>query len=152
MKLKILQILLFSAVFILMTSSLTFAQQSAIPAEETSPSTPAVSSQQTPGLEPNFLPILANPSQASKVNLVANLPKGDWTTVIGNVIKLVLAVTGSLAFASFTWGGIILVTAQGDETKFKKGKDILYMSVLALIIIAVSYAIVLGITQLKFFQ
>jgi hypothetical protein len=150
MKFKILQILLLSSVFVLINSGLVFAQPQNTVVRP--PETPASATPQQIAPTADFLPHIVGVNQTSKVNLVNNLPSGDWYTVIGSIIKLVLAITGSLAFASFTYGGVMLVTAQGDDSKFKKGKDILYMSVLALIIIAVSYAIVLGITQLKFFQ
>jgi flagellar basal body-associated protein FliL len=148
MKSKILKIILFSAVLFLTTASLALALPADEPAEKP---TSGTSSQNNIPVTADFFPKIED-AGTSKINLVANLPEGDWYTVIGGVIKLLLAVTGSLAFASFTYGGILLITAQGDETKHKKGKSILYMSIMALVIIAVSYAIVLGITQLKFFQ
>jgi len=103
--------------------------------------------QEAPSL---FQPVTAPPE--SKITLVGNLPRGDWKVLLANVIKLVLAITGSLAFAAFTYGGVMMVTAQGNDQQISKGKNILFYSVLALAIIAASYAIVLGITQLQFFQ
>ncbi len=91
----------------------------------------------------------------SKVTLVKQLPQGTENTfavIIANVIRIVLAATGSLAFASPTVGGIMMVTARGNEDQIAKGKKILLLSLGALAIIAASYGIVLGITQLKFFQ
>ena len=88
----------------------------------------------------------------SKINLLQNLPKSEWQTIMANVIKTVLAITGSLAFAAFTYGGVMMVTAQGQDEQIRKGKNIIFWSVLALVIIAASYAIVIGLTQLKFFQ
>ncbi len=99
----------------------------------------------------------ANP-QASKINLVKNLPfagdtgKAAWPVVLSQVIQLVLGVTGSLAIIAFTTGGVMMVAAQGSEEMISKGKDIIFWSVLALLIIAASYALVLGVTQLEFFQ
>jgi hypothetical protein len=87
-----------------------------------------------------------------KLTLVGNLPRSDWGVIMGQVIVLVLAVTGSLAFAAFTYGGVMMVTAQGNEEQIRKGKNILFYSILALAIIAASYGIVTGISQLKFFQ
>lgn len=88
----------------------------------------------------------------SKINLIYRLPSGDWTQIMAQVINLALGITGSLAFAAFTYGGILMVTAQGDDQQISKGKGILFWSVLALAIIAASYGIVIGITQLQFFQ
>ncbi len=87
----------------------------------------------------------------SKVGYVTELPKADWTVLIAAIIKMALQICGALAVASFTYGGVMMVTATGNEEKIKKGRGIILWSLLALIIIAISYAIVLGITQLKFF-
>ena len=43
-----------------------------------------------------------------------------------------------------------MLTARGVEDKLKHGKDILLWSIIALAIIAGSYALVLGVSQLKF--
>jgi hypothetical protein len=88
----------------------------------------------------------------SKIALVKQLPSGDWKSIVAQVIQLILSITGSITFVSFTVGGVMMVTAQGDDTKINKGKGILTWSLIALAIIAASYGIVLGITQLKFFQ
>jgi choline-glycine betaine transporter len=99
-----------------------------------------------------FQPVISNTVTASKAGLIQNLPKGDWQDIVASVIKLVLGVTGSLAFISFTYGGILMITAQGDDTKNKKGRSVIFWSLFALVIIAVSYSIVVGITNLKFFN
>lgn len=94
----------------------------------------------------------ASTPTASKVNMVYRLPSGNWQDIMAKVINLVLGVTGSMALVSFTYGGILMVTAQGKDEQISKGKNILYWSILALAIIAASYGIVVGVTQLQFFQ
>lgn len=89
-------------------------------------------------------------TEGSKIDYLGRLPGGDWRIVLSNIIKLILQITGSLAFISFTVGGVMMITSQGNEEKTSKGKNIILWSLLALIIIATSYAIVLGITQLSF--
>ena len=92
----------------------------------------------------------------SKITLVKQLPGAKsaktWQDIMAGVIRIVLAITGSLAFAAFTYGGVMMVTAQGNDDQIRKGKSLLFWAVFALVIIATSYAIVIGITQLKFFQ
>lgn len=91
----------------------------------------------------------------SKIGIVSNLKNGstsDWQTLISAAIKLLLSIAGVLAFIAFTAAGIMMVSARGNEDQIKKGKDILIWSILALAVIATSYAIVLGITQLQFSQ
>jgi len=100
---------------------------------------------------PNLFQPVYGPS-GGKLTLVGNLPRSDWGVLMGQVISIILAITGSLAFAAFTFGGVMMVTAQGNDEQIRKGKNILFWSVLALVIIAASYAIVVGISQLKFFQ
>lgn len=95
----------------------------------------------------------ANP-QGSKLSLVKNLPNpsGGWTVILGSVIQLILTITGALTFIAFTAGGVLMVTARGDENQITQAKTILFWSIVAIIIISVSYAVVVGLTQLRFFQ
>jgi hypothetical protein len=88
---------------------------------------------------------------STKIGYVSSLPQGDWTAIVATVIKMMLQIAGALAVASFTFGGVTMIISQGNDEKLRKGKGIIYWSLLALIIIAISYAIILGVTQLKFF-
>ncbi len=104
----------------------------------------------------SLVPTVEYPDQTnnkgSKISLVNQLPASNWRVIVADIIKMILAVTGSLAVVSFTVGGVMMVTARGSEDVISKAKSILYMSILALVIIAVSYGVVVGITQLEFFQ
>ncbi len=84
------------------------------------------------------------------IKYVKSLPKGNWEKILADIIKLVLQITGSLALISFTVGGIMMITAQGGDN-LTKGKMVILWSIIALTIIAISYAIITGITQLQFF-
>ena len=88
--------------------------------------------------------------KGSKASLVENLPTGSWQQILSDTIKLLLAVSGTLSLASFTVGGILFLSAQGDESKVGNAKKLILYSLLALGIIATSYAIVLGVSQLQF--
>ncbi len=90
-------------------------------------------------------------TSSEKLAIVQNLPKGNWADVIATVIKTMLQIAGALSVAAFTVGGVFMITAQGNPEKLKKGQGIILWSVVALIIMAVAYAIVLGVSQLKFF-
>lgn len=105
------------------------------------------------GLEQTLNPAGQVSTAASKeLQMVGNLPNpSSWTSVIANIIKFMLQISGALAAMAFTYGGIMMVTSQGNDEKRKKGMNIILYSLLALIIMAVSYAIILGITQLRFF-
>lgn len=89
----------------------------------------------------------------SKLNVLKNVAdrtEGSWSQILSNITKFVLAITGALTLIAFTAAGIMLVTARGAEEQIKKGKEIIYLSILGLAIIAASYAIILGISNLKF--
>ena len=66
----------------------------------------------------------------------------DPRIIIGNVIKALLSVTGSLALAVFIFGGFTWVTSAGSQEKIKKGKDMILWAALGLFIIFASYAMV----------
>lgn len=99
-------------------------------------------------LVPKLNPVNQSKGQGSFIGVVQQLPDGEWTTILAGIVQFLLAITGSLALVSFTVGGIMMITAQGKDEQISKGKGVLMWSVLALIIIAVSYAIVLGISRL----
>ncbi len=100
-----------------------------------------------------FHPYIApNGAPPTKIDYVQKLPSGSWQEILTGVIKFVLGITGTLAFISFSFAGILFVTARGEEDQLTKAKHLLIWSIAALGIIAVSYAIVLGISQLKFFS
>jgi len=103
---------------------------------------------QVPDIYPNVY--LPSNDEDSKINYLTRLPGGDWRLILSQVIQMILQVTGSLTLISFTVGGVMMITSQGNEEKITKGKTIMLWSVGALVIIAASYAIVLGITQLSF--
>ncbi|PIT94329.1 hypothetical protein COX68_02360 [Candidatus Falkowbacteria bacterium CG_4_10_14_0_2_um_filter_41_15] len=74
-----------------------------------------------------------------------NNPLGNITTpqqLIGKVISAVLGIVGSLALLMFIFGGLIWMTAAGNEKKVTQGRDILMWAAIGLIVIFISYAAV----------
>ncbi|MBT4483743.1 MAG: hypothetical protein HOC71_08710 [Candidatus Latescibacteria bacterium] len=63
-------------------------------------------------------------------------------TFIGDVIRGILGVVGSLALALFIYGGFLWMTAAGNAEQVAKGKNTLIWATLGLIIIFSSYALV----------
>lgn len=100
-------------------------------------------------------PVLFQPvtsPEESKIRLVQDrLPSGSWQGILAEVIKLVLSITGSLTLVALTYGGIMFLTARGNDEQITKAKEVITWSAFALAVIAISYAVVLGITQLRFF-
>lgn len=68
-----------------------------------------------------------------------NLP-----TIIGNIIRAILGIVGSIALLMFIYGGFLwMVSAkQGGEKKVRYAKDVLKWSALGLLVIFASYIIV----------
>lgn len=66
----------------------------------------------------------------------------DPRIIIGNVIKAVLGLVGSLALGIFIFGGLTWITSAGSDEKIKKGKDMIIWATLGLVVIFMSYAMV----------
>lgn len=74
-----------------------------------------------------------------------------WQQVLSDVIKMLLNISGALALIALTVGGVFMVTARGKSDSFDKGKKIVGYAIAGLVVIAVSYAIVVGVSELQFF-
>jgi hypothetical protein len=138
-----------------------FVLDAALAADPTTPTTPPTSSSTPPLSTSQFLHTFNYSSggsndSTSKIGIVAGIAagtvgtSGTWQMMLAGIIKFILSITGALAFVSFSYAGIMMVTAQGNEDHIKKGKNLLLWSILALAIIATSYALILGISQLQF--
>lgn len=99
-------------------------------------------------VEPSF--IFTDPTTQPETGS-PHLPSGDFLQdILPAVIKILLGLSASLTLIALTAGAVILVTAQGNEDQINKGKRILMWTVLALILISLSYGIIYGIAKLKF--
>jgi len=86
-----------------------------------------------------------NLSVDSVVSLNNPLASAGVTTpqqLIGKIISAVLGVIGSIALLMFIFGGLVWMTAGGNEKKVSQGRDILMWAAIGLIIIFISYAAV----------
>jgi hypothetical protein len=81
----------------------------------------------------------ANPAQTG---LSADLP-----TAVATVIKTVLALVGTIFLVLTIYAGIMWMTAQGEEEKVTKAKDIIKASIIGLIVIMSAYAITAFVTS-----
>lgn len=66
----------------------------------------------------------------------------DPRIIVGNIIKAILGIVGSLALAVFIFGGLNWVTSAGNEDKIKKGKDMILWATFGLAVIFSSYVLV----------
>lgn len=62
--------------------------------------------------------------------------------IIGNLIRAVLGIVGSIALLMFIIGGFTWMLAQGNTEKVKKAREIMIWAGLGLVVIFASYTIV----------
>ena len=71
----------------------------------------------------------------------SELPKGELTATIGNVISVLFSLVGIIFFVLLIYGGILWMTAMGNEETVKRAKNLITSAILGLIIIFAAYAI-----------
>jgi hypothetical protein len=80
-----------------------------------------------------------------------NLPSGDLTTqFIPQFIKIILGLVRLLITVMIIYAGYLFVTHFGEDEALTKAKSILNYCVLGIAFIALAYAIVWGVANLKF--
>ncbi|HTW96400.1 MAG TPA: pilin [Candidatus Methylomirabilis sp.] len=65
----------------------------------------------------------------------------DINTIVGAIIQGLLSLLGVIFLGLIIYGGVIWMTAEGDEQKVEKAQRILRNSVIGLIIVIAAYAI-----------
>ncbi len=69
--------------------------------------------------------------------------QGGWLiTVIKSFINWMLGILSLIAMVVLLYGGFSMVTAAGDDTKYKKGFKILQQAAIGLVFIGVSWLVV----------
>jgi hypothetical protein len=86
----------------------------------------------------------------STVSLVNPLGTTDPQVIIGNLIKAILSIIGSVTLLMFIYGGVLWVTSMGNDKMIAKGKAILVWTTVGLAVIAGAYvltqAVITGLT------
>ena len=62
--------------------------------------------------------------------------------LIAQVVKAALGLTAVLAVAYIVYGGFLYITAAGDESQIKAGKQAVIGAVIGIVVIGVAYALV----------
>jgi len=84
---------------------------------------------------------------------ISSLPEAtNIELTIGKIVKYGLILANILAFISFVVAGVMMIISEGDSETLDKSKSIFTMTIVAMIVCAVSLAIVVGITQFDFFN
>ncbi|MBU1663744.1 pilin, partial [Patescibacteria group bacterium] len=81
-------------------------------------------------------------STVSLPNPIGSIAGTSIPTLLGNIIKSVLGVVGSLALVMFIYGGITWMLSGGNQEQVTKGKNILIWATIGIVIIFTSYALV----------
>jgi hypothetical protein len=66
----------------------------------------------------------------------------DVAIIIGNVVRILIAISGALAVILLLVASVYYITAMGDPGRVKRARDIIVNTTTGLIIIIMSYAVV----------
>lgn len=87
-------------------------------------------------------PFQKGQEMVGKVGQTAGINEGGGLTeMIGNLINIFLGFLGIVFLVLTLYAGFLWMTAQGDDSKVKKAKDMLTQAIIGLIIIVAAYAI-----------
>jgi hypothetical protein len=65
----------------------------------------------------------------------------DFAKIVANFLKWILGVAGSIAFIMLIVGGIMYMTAAGDQQKASSAKKLIMVTLGGLMLVLLSYAI-----------
>lgn len=65
----------------------------------------------------------------------------DPRVIVGRIVQIFLGVLGIIALVLIVYGGFTIMTSAGNDEQVSKGKDILFYSVIGLVIILMAYSI-----------
>lgn len=101
------------------------------------------------GVTCNFIP--NPPGSTSQPGDGTTLPnpigESDPRKIIGNIIKVILGIVGSITLAIFIYGGLLWMTSSGNTERIKKGRDTLVWATIGLMVIFGSYTVVNFVIQ-----
>lgn len=81
------------------------------------------------------------PKPPTEYKLANPLGTTSIPVILGRIISTFLGIVGAIALAVFVYGGVMWMTARGDQSQVKKGQDALRSAVIGLFIIMFSYAL-----------
>lgn len=77
-------------------------------------------------------------------------PLGDVTDIrvlVGRIIAAIIGIIGAIALLYFVYGGVLLLTSQGNTETIRKGKDTLIWAILGMAVVFASYAFLARVIQ-----
>ena len=88
-----------------------------------------------------LLTLLVLPQAAHAARLTNPLGTSDINVIIGNVVQVLLGLSGSVALLMFIWGGLLWLTSAGRKDQVKKGRDTLIWAGVGLVVIFSAYIV-----------
>jgi hypothetical protein len=92
--------------------------------------------------------LIANQALALDINISNPIATSDFSILLTNFLKWLLSVAGSIALLMLITGGVFYVTSSGNDQKVETAKKMITWTLLGLILILASYAIIIAIDQL----
>jgi len=71
----------------------------------------------------------------------SDLPQGEIADTIVRIVQYVLGFVGVILFVMIIYGGILYMTAAGNEEQAKKAKSVLTYAIIGIVIVAFSFII-----------
>jgi hypothetical protein len=93
----------------------------------------------------------AGPAAAAtdiSVNITNPIATSDFTTLVENILKWLLGISGGIALLMLIFGGITYITSAGDQQKADQGKKIVTWTIWGLVVIFMSYSIIVVIQNI----
>lgn len=81
-------------------------------------------------------------STTSTISLPNPLGTSDPRVLIGQIIRVILGLVGSVALLMFIYGGVLWLTSGGNPKSIEQGRTTLVYAALGLLVIFGSYAVV----------
>lgn len=80
-------------------------------------------------------------SAALKMGYSISGPNADLNTILSTAITFILGLLGVIFIGLFIYGGVIWMTANGNEQKVEKASDVIKESLIGLVVVLAAYAI-----------
>lgn len=90
-------------------------------------------------------------SQLNSAGVAPALPTSDLKDdIIPQAVNFFLGMVATISFGMFLYAGVNLVISQGNEEEMTKFKNMMVWSIVGLVVITLSFAIVKGVLSLQF--
>lgn len=99
------------------------------------------------GTQTGFLPSLYDAPVKCVDGNVSITTASDIFALLGNVVRVLIAMSGALAVIFIIVGGIFYVISAGDPGRIKRAKDILTNAITGLLVIVMAYGVVTFIAK-----